>query len=160
MSPETTDKNRVCREEETAQSKIPGPGPVKDCECLARVVLDPIHLENGELNVRFLTLDHLEKGWSFIRREIAGEKKIKAHGESQAARGGGQKMHGYAVVKTAEFRAIRDDEGRQAFCILDDEREDAPAHAIAKKSADRKKNKLRELREELLNLLGRNLTPC
>ena len=160
MSPEATGENRVCREEETAQSRIPGPGPVRNCENLARIVLSPLHWKNGILDACFLTLDDLEKGWSFIRREIAGEAKIKEHGKNQIGGKSGQKMHGYAVIKTADFRAIRDDEGRQAFCILDDEREDAPAHAVAKKSAAREKSKLRKLRKIVLTLLKGNLIPC
>ena len=160
MSPEASDEPRVCPEEETAQSKIPGPGPVRDCEHLARVVLSPLHLVDGELDVCFLTLGDLKRGWSFIRKEIAGEDQIKAHGEKKAGGKPGQKMHGYAVVKTADFRAVRDAEGRQAFCILDDECEDAPAHAVAKTSVNRGKGELRKLRDEALDLLKKNFTAC
>ena len=159
MSPESPDENRVCPEEEAAQSKT-GPGPVNGHEHLARIVLRPIHLAGDELAPCFLTLGHLEKGWSFIRREIAGEDKIKAHGGKLAECRPGLEMHGYAVIKTAEFRAIRDDRDRQAFCILDDEDEDAPAHAVAKKSDTRPKSEMRELRDQVLNLLAGKLTTC
>ena len=157
-SPKSTDQNPVCREEEKAQSNVPGVTPVANHEHLARIVFRPLHFEDGELVDGFLSLSQLEKGWSFIRKEIAGEEKIKAHGRKKADEKSDQEMYGYAVIKTADFRAIWDDENRQAFCILDDERGDAPAHAIAKKSAHRIKNKQRKLRRKVLDLLEQQLT--
>ena len=158
MSPPTpTDQSRVCREEEKAQSGILGVTPVADHDHLVRIVLRPLHLRNDGLDECFLNISHLERGWSFIRRKIAGEEKIQAHGRKQADRKPNQEMYGYAVIKTADFRAILDDENRQAFCILDDEREDAPAHAIAKKSAHRIKHKNRKLRKKVLDLLEQQL---
>ena len=159
MSPAAPETSRLCAEEDAAQSRIPGPGPVADHEHLARVVLRPLHLSNGGLAVCFLTLGQLAAGWSFMRLEIAGERNIMAHGEKLAACHPDQKAHGCAVIKTSEFRAIQDAEGRRAFCILDDESEDAPAHAIAKSSiADRPPGELRGLRHRVLNILQRNLT--
>ena len=161
MSPKPPDEGRVCREEETAQSKIPGPGPVKNSEHLARIVLTPLHWRNGKLDNSFLSIDELERGASFIRREIAGEDKIKAHGERRADAKSGRKMHGYAVIKAAEFRSVADySSGRQAFCILDDECEDAPAHAVAKHSAPRSRGENRALRDKVMDKLRGNLTLC
>ena len=157
MSPASLDEKRVCSEEKKAQSGIPSPGPVANHEHLARIVLSPLHLANGKLDTKFLNLGDLERGWSFLRREYADEGKIQAHGKRKADRKSDQKMYGYAVINAAEFRAIRDLEGRQAFCILDDERKDAPAHAIAKKSAPREKSELRDLREQVLELLEQKL---
>ena len=159
MSPVAPDTNRLCAEEDAAQSRTPGPGPVADHEHLARVVLHPTHLSNGGLARHFLKIDHLlSDGWSFMRLEIAGERGVMAHGEKLAARRPDQKAHGYAVIKTSEFRAIQDAKGRRAFCILDDESEDTPAHAIAKPSiAGRQKGELRGLRACVLDILQRNL---
>ena len=158
MSPGLPDEKRVCPEEKTAQSSIPGHGPVADCEHLARVVLDPRDLKNGKLVRGFLPLEQLEAGWSFIRKDKADENGIMAHGEKLAERNPDRQRPGYAVINVAEFRAIQDEEGRQAFCILDDEGEDAPAHAIAKKSACQEKSELRELRKHVMNLLSQQLT--
>ena len=161
MSPKPPDEGRVCREEETAQSKIPGPGPVKNSEHLARIVFTPHHWQNGKLENSFLSVEALKKGESFVRKEIAGEDKIKAHGEQKADAKPGWKMHGYAVIKTAEFRAVVDHStGRQAFCILDDECEDAPAHAIAKHSSPRDKGENRALRDKVMDKMRVNFTPC
>lgn len=160
MSPAASDDAPACPEEKTAQSKIPGPGPVKDGEHLARVVLSPLHWKNGELTNDLLTTAGLSAGESFIRRELAGERQIKAHGENITRAKPGRKMRGYAVIKTADFRAIRDSRDRQAFCILDDECADAPAHAVARASFPRAKGETRALRDEVMDLLRSNLTAC
>ena len=151
---ELAHQNGVCQEEKTAYSRKPGgPGPVADDEELARVILSA-HITNGKLQSSFMPLDHLRDGWSFNRLYYAGEDKVIEHGKRLASSQGviGE-LCGYAVIQAGNFRALRDRQNRQAFCILDDETDDAPFHATAKKSADQRKNELRGLRKKILDTL-------
>ena len=130
---ELAHQNGVCQEEKTAYSRKPGgSGPVADDEELARVILSA-DITNGKLQSSFMPLDHLRDGWSFNRLYYAGEDKVIEHGKRLASRQGviGE-LCGYAVIQAGNFRALRDRQNRQAFCILDDETDDAPSHAIAK----------------------------
>ena len=151
---ELAHQNGVCQEEKTAYSRKPGgPGPVADDEELARIILSA-QITNGKLQSSFMPLDHLRDGWSFNRIYYAGEDNVIEHGKRLASSQGviGE-LCGYAVIQAGNFRALRDRQNRQAFCILDDETDDAPSHAIAKNSADQRKNELRGLRKKIFDTL-------
>lgn len=132
MSPVSDDRAKpgmllAC--EKTPQSHSPA-GVVKDGEVLARMIFRPPHTDDsGRVDYKFITIGDLQKGCSFDRRDIRGADKIDECG-GQRAQDAGREYLGYAEVMAGRVRAIADNDGMRALCVLDDATKDNPAHAI------------------------------
>jgi hypothetical protein len=142
-----------CPEEHRQQSEH-SPGVVDDLEDLGRIVIAPEHInrDSGELTPgAFPIRDLKHRGLSLIRLVHATQEEIETRAAELASRRHERSVEGLGTSIAWEIRSLRDEEHRQALCVLDDGEEAFPSHAKAIRSADQSEPSLRKLRGELIN---------
>lgn len=149
-----------CPRFDETQTAAPGisPGIVKDDEFLLREMFDPEHIENGEVIERAISIKDLrQRGFSvhrmkYVLEDIVRESVKKK--ESKVRAKDPWRSEGLAKILALEVRKLRDDDGENAFVIIDTAHEENKAHAsiyIAKcKLGERPARKLRNLLLPLL----------
>lgn len=142
-----------CPEELCQQSKH-SPGIVENEEDIARIVIAPEHIDTAtrELKPGAFRIQHLKGGLSLVRMQHADQQSVESRAVALAERRDELTVEGLGITVACEIRSLRDEEERQALCVLDDGEEDFPAHAMAIRSADQSDSSLRKLRGELIDM--------
>lgn len=148
-----------CPEEKTARSSL-SPGPVLDWEELGRFLYRDDHLTpDGDVAPAALPttdlLDPSREGLSLGRLFHLTAQDIRCLGAEYEGRHPANKFYGFGVVLTASVRQLLTKHGRRALCVVDDARDEFPAHALVR-LADRgayNRGSVRRLRSQLLDLL-------
>ena len=141
--------------EELCQQSEHSPGVVENEEDIARIVIAPEHIDAAtrELKPGAFRIQHLkDRGLSLVRMQHADQQSVESRAAALAERRIGTTVEGLGVTLANNIRSLRDDEERQALCVLDDGDEDFPPHAIAIRSADQSDSSLRKLRGDLIDL--------
>jgi hypothetical protein len=145
-----------CPAEREQQSEH-SPGIVGNREQLARIVYHRDHLEagTGRLTPGAIRISDLEvRGLSLARLRHITAEELQLRGEEFAARRQENRLEGVGVATARQVRSLRDGEGRQALCVIDDGKPDFRAHAIAIRSADQDRPTLLKLRGALIDFFS------
>lgn len=122
---------------ERLQASKHSPGPVRDEEELARVVISPIHIdaESGHITPAFVS-DVKNKGGSSDRLAFCREAdslsrsaEIQARKNLEAPPDRQRSIQGVTRFSAKRLRALNTKGGTQAFGVFDTGKSDNPAHA-------------------------------
>ena len=132
-----------------------GFGVVRPEEQLARAVFESeIDLGSGTLKPEAVRIvDLKQRGWSLLRLDVVPRELFRSQcGMLEAARRDAQRLAGVVVQTAAEIRAIEDEEGMRALCVIDDETQDLPNHASARVAAAYPRSALKQIRKRVMDL--------
>ena len=130
-------------------------GVVEDDEDLARIIIAPEHIDKATRELKpgaFPLQDLRDRGLSLVRMRHADQDSVERRAAALAERRDERTIEGLGVTVTITIRLLRDEEERQALCVLDDGEQDFPPHAMAIRSADQSDSSLRKLRGDLIDL--------
>ena len=143
------------------------PGIVKNDEQLIRALINPDHIENGELLPRAISLTDLRKrGFSVHRLAYVSSEIVQRSIDqilSKPFEGRRRESQGVAVLQTRDVRDLKDDD-RQAFVVIDTALPCNAGHASIYVSyvsdTSLTDSRVRKLRALLLPLLQERMSVC
>lgn len=156
--------NCVC---ETVSISLHSPGPVDSDEVLARLVLEPKHVRDGEIEVAALR-DATSNGLSLVRRRPSDDEDLIVRGRNlaeiqnsraseRAAENNEPDPARQSFIGFVQFRAgdVRSHEvnARRSFCVFDSALAEDRLHADIVMEGPRTKAERAKLRNELRKLL-------
>lgn len=131
------------------------PGFVTNEEILIRAIIDPDHCKDGELISGAISRDDLiSRGFSVFRKQYEKKAHFNNMVNAYLSKNFERKCEGVAKFPTLVAREINNEDGRQAFIVLDDAKiEDDHAHAQILFSEKYSRSKQLKLRKQLLQVL-------
>lgn len=138
-------------------------GPVAGDEALGRAIISPHHVDpdSGDVLPSALQVrDLMEKGLSLLRLKHLDASEFEVQSTFLTKGKEGRAVVGMLVARADAIRELRDNIGRQALCVIDDEQPGQPMHASAKQSADQQLVEIRGLRLKLMKIFGPIITPA
>lgn len=149
----------ACSCEATSHSQL---GPVADTETLARLVIAPMHINqrNGLPSpAAFQVTDLMERGLSVLRRDHTDDEELRRQGTKLCKNKPDRSLECVMLGSADEIRQLLDRQGQRAFCLVDDEVEDQPTHAIIMRSSDQDNLEMKELRGRLMKIFATVIRP-
>jgi hypothetical protein len=145
-----------CPDERVQQSEH-SPGLIREHEELARIIYhrEQMDYETGELKPGAFPISDLEaRGLSLVRMQHIAAEELQRRGEQFAARREENSLQGIGVATAQQVRSLRDGDGNQALCVIDDGKPDFASHAKAIRSADQDRPTLKKLRGQLITFFS------
>ena len=145
-------------DEQVSQSEF-SPGSVEDREDLIRIIVSPLHVEKGEIQLKTVAFQRSEltdRGVSIERKAFTDPRKL-SHSSQKLIAKKERSIAGYALVECSGVRAIVDEMGGRIFCVLDTALGCNPAHGDIFFSKKLTRSKQVKYRSHLIDVFNRRI---